>query len=406
MSASNRSAPNDVPADDAPAEPQRGRMLLSWKLWLGMLFVGLAAIAFVAALPVYRRMQAFEYFDAHDIEYDLTADNEWLAERLGRWGRGLRRVKSIRPIRIDDESAIPHITEFQETKAFHCYGGIPLSKTSIESLSSLIHVEELTLGNANFTDELLARWFANRPPLRKVTLVRSAISGEGLRELSRIQTLAEMYLFGTSLTETNFRDLAPMPNLQTLAVDEGAIGEQGGRWISSMPGLRSLYFDQVNATPEFWSHLRGLNRMEFFACRKMRIPASGLQAISLLGGVTELDFETSSLDSAGIEHIGRMTQLTTLSFEDCAGLSDAGVMNIGKLTSLESLKLAGCTGLTEACVAHLEGLPNLTFLSLPPETITYASIESLRKIPNLDNVGVEYVDLANDELKQIMREEW
>jgi hypothetical protein len=406
MSESDPSPVESVSQDSAPAS-RMSRLLLSWRLWLVMLFVGLAAILFTVSMPVYRRMRAFEYLDAHEIEYELTDDNAWAEERLGRWGRGLRRVRAITAYRIDDAAGIAHIGEFQEVKELTLWGTVPLSESSIDALTSLTRVEQLMLGHANFTDEHLVRWFSRRPPLKGLSLVRSAISQRGLYELSRLATLEAVILTGTTLTDADFRDLKSLPNLHTFCISEGALGARAGDWVAGgMPRLRYLSIDQTLVSADFWRRLAECTELEAVLVEDCSLTSEALRFVSQAPNIVELRLDRSHIDADGLEHIGLMPKLRRLSCERCIGLTDSGVSHLGSLAALEDLDLDECSGLTDACVPALDGIPNLKSLSLPPEAITLRSIESFRRMPSLENVATNFALLEDQEVIDIVLEEW
>ncbi len=360
-------------ADTAPA--RTSRLLLSWRLWLALLLTSLCLIAFALCMPAYRRMQAFDYLDAHEIEYELTDDNEWMTERFGRWGRGFRRVRSIQANRIANETDVAHIAEFQEVREFVCWGSPPLSETSVDDLTSLRHLERIQLGHTSFTDEILTKWFSRNASLREVILVRTAASHRTLQQLSRIPTLNSLFLFGTTITDADFSKLEPFPNLQYFCMTEGAIGSEGGKWISKTPSLRYLSFDRTQVAADFWERIGRASRITGIIFENCEVSAEALGHMSSMLFVRQLRLDGSALDEGGLWHIGNMRQLQKLSLEACVGITDAGILHLSGLTSLETLKLEHCEGLTDACVRHLEGMASLNYLSLPSGAINRLSIE-------------------------------
>ncbi len=392
-----------------PASPsRRTRLLLSWRLWLVLLFTSLCLIAFSFCMPVYRRMQAFDYLDAHEISYDLTDDNAWMTERFGRWGRGFRRVNrvSIGGLSMIDDFAIPNIAEFREIREFIHYRTAPYSERSIDALTALNQVERITLEGAIFTDELLARWFSHQPPLNRVLLLETPIADDGLLELSRISTLESLSMRGMTFTDGDFRGLPPPRSLQSLDISGGTIGSQSGNWIGRMPALDYLALERSEVSSDFWKELADGSRVTCITIGECSLPEQSLRNLSFMSNLTALSIRRSTFDDAELQYLALMHQLADLRIENCVDVSDKGVRHLGTAADLEILSLVGCSSLTDACIAELEGMPRLRSLNLPHTLITLASIESLRKIPNLDHIYVESERSLDENLRLLLREIW
>ena len=78
-------------------------------------------------------------------------------------------------------------------------------------------------------------------------------------------------------------------------------------------------------------------------------------------GLTKLDLSfcegvSSSFTDSGLEHVGKLSNLTTLNLIFCKGITDAGLEHVGKLSNLATLDLSHCRHITKAGVAHLRAL--------------------------------------------------
>lgn len=148
----------------------------------------------------------------------------------------------------------------------------------------------------------------------------------------------------------------------------------------------------------------------------IEFPADDYRYLIALPALEKLDFMENELGDAALVHIGKIANLTHLTFGDHlitdAGLkhlvelkkltylnlcwpdrkrggliSDKGLAEIAKMTALEMLDLRA-TQVTDAGLPKLQALPNLKELKLGNTAITDQGLASLQSIKSLESVNV------------------
>ena len=88
-------------------------------------------------------------------------------------------------------------------------------------------------------------------------------------------------------------------------------------------------------------------------------------------GLTKLDLERcTKITDAGLEHVGKLSNLATFHLSDCTGITDAGLAHVGKLSNLTTLDLSYCN-FTDAGLEHLARLTSLTLLDLSDRDLPF-----------------------------------
>lgn len=278
-------------APDTP--PSRGaRWFASWKLWLALLFVGLALIALAVCLTTYRRMLAIRYLDDRG-SIGFADDDKWRAEWFGEFGTALRSVEGVICNGELNDTALRQVAILDEMTLLSCNAWTdhqPLTEAGVTALRRLRHLEILivygelkTIGD----QDPFVGLFAAKPPLVRVGVEDMQMSPAALAELTQIESIEELQLFVRRLE--SFGNLAPLPNLADLQLRY--YGPFDASWLSRCPRLRTL-------------HLYGpLSDDDLRQIADLR----GLESLSLNGHETYMD-----VSDAGIAHLARLTSLTTI----------------------------------------------------------------------------------------------
>lgn len=308
------SRPSSFTASEPPTA-RKTHWCTSFKLWLVLLLIALAAIAAAVCIPTSRRMQAISYLEEHHTDVTFSADSEWLTKWLGTFGTALRPVETIVCSTINDEVLL-HIAELSEVRElfFVSYNTQPLTVSSTRALGCLRRLEVLQIdGKLVMADDqdLFIELFATNPPLRGVAIPQTPMTAAALRELTTIQSLLSL----SAYTHEDISDLRPLPNLQEC-------------------GLRfecEIDLSWLRASPKLW-------------------------ALSFNG----------PLDEEDLQLIGELTSLTQLSIipsEFGGSITDAGIEHLSQLKDLQRIRLPADV-ITPDTVELLRRLSHLEFVDM------------------------------------------
>ncbi len=130
-------------------------------------------------------------------------------------------------------------------------------------------------------------------------------------------------------------------------------------------------------------HLERLTQLTSLRLNHTQVTDAGLAHIKHLAQIQSFGLGETQVTDAGLAHLERLTQLLSLSLKG-ALVTDAGLVHLQRLTKLRWLCL-NQTQVTDNGLAHLEGLTQLTELHLRRTQVTDAGIDELKKaLPNLE----------------------
>jgi Leucine-rich repeat (LRR) protein len=164
---------------------------------------------------------------------------------------------------------------------------------------------------------------------------------------------------------------------------------QGPEWLRTVLGenifseVKSVYFPNcVSVSDDVLVNLEVLTELETldFACCNGLTDAS-LAHFKRLAKLQRLVLHRTQVTDAGLEQLRGLTQLQTLDLQG-AQITDAGLRHLKGLTQLQTLELT-VTKVTDAGLKRLKGLTQLQTLELSNTKVTNAGVEDLEKaLPN------------------------
>src|SRR5687768_64575 len=97
----------------------------------------------------------------------------------------------------------------------------------------------------SFTDADL-KALPNLDKVEMLTLVDTAVTDDGCRELLRARALVEIAIISDKISDNTLGVLAQLPGLRSLQIHRGPrIGNEGLRYLSGCVGLRELYLKET-----------------------------------------------------------------------------------------------------------------------------------------------------------------
>ena len=117
--------------------------------------------------------------------------------------------------------------------------------------------------------------------------------------------------------------------------------------------------------------------------------------------ITELDFTRSKLNDAGLEHIGKCTNLQRLWLQS-TNVTDVGLINLETLSELTELRLSG-TRVTDNGLRHLAKLLNLQQLWLTRTRVSDAGLQKLTALNKLQILVLDNTRITDKGLAHIAK---
>ncbi|MEM7438790.1 MAG: hypothetical protein AAF393_04260 [Pseudomonadota bacterium] len=228
-------------------------------------------------------------------------------------------------------------------------------------ISALQTLTNIDLEGTNITDDGLAP-IAALKGLQILDLRRSKVTDAGLSHLSGLSGLRELYLRETGITDAGLSHLSGLSGMQTLYLSMTGITDAGLSHLSGLSGMQTLYLSMTGITDAGLSHLSGLSGMQRLYLTGTGITDAGLSHLSGLSGMQALYLNGTGITDAGLSHLSGLSGLRTLDLS-MTGITDAGLSHLSGLPGMLRLDLS-MTGITDAGLSHLSGLSGMRELDL------------------------------------------
>jgi hypothetical protein len=224
---------------------------------------------------------------------------------------------------------------------------LKIKDVSLEIILELPELRELSIDNApNITDDGVIQLVASKQCKKFKTLdfrACSGITGTGWEALRVFQSLRQLGLGGTSITDKSLESMA-----------------------NSFPKLTLLEVDQAPS-----------------------LTNNAMLSISKLIALRQLDIGSLPLlTDAGLEPLKTLTRLTLLNLANCHQITGRGLTHLAPLTQLDTLDLSGLFRIDDEAVVFIShAFPQLDTLSLYEcSLITDKAIGALSKLSKLRNL--------------------
>ncbi|MCI0703481.1 MAG: hypothetical protein L0241_20570 [Planctomycetia bacterium] len=248
----------------------------------------------------------------------------------------------------------------------------------------------------------------------------------GLSELAKLKHLASLSLSGSTIGDTDVRELRGLENLTTLHLDQTKLTDSGAKEIAKLSSLNSLDLTGTTITDASLRELVALKRLTSLTLPYTKITANGmkeltalknltslsvggtdaargegLKALSALERLDTLDLSSSQLKPVDLRELTGLKRLTTLRLLS-TGLTDQDLKELAPLTTLTSLNLANNPQITGAGIAELAPLKNLTTLEVGAYgTLTDKDLKAFARLKSLKSLAIDPTAITDAGLKEL-----
>jgi len=230
---------------------------------------------------------------------------------------------------------------------------------TLQTLTQLEHI----CTPYGLTDNEMAG-IATLQTVNEMEIVATKLTDAGLASIARLRNLEVLHLDGNRMmTDEGLKALATLPKLRHLRLT-GPFTDRGVAYVASLPSLKVLWLESPNVTEETLGHLAQCESLE-------RLCVPWLDRIT--------DHSLTYLQS--------MPKLKALGVGD-AWSPDAGVAMLASLTNLEVLALKGGPALTDQGLTPLAGMPRLRALQIYNSRITEQGLAGLSQCKTLDSIEI------------------
>lgn len=291
---------------------------LGWQLWL-VVVSGSGVLTSAAAIGVWffrRRLQ----FGLRSLLMAVLI----VGSALGLVGMQLQRTEKQRMAAAALESMGANVSYrgenqpglltfigrqyFQEPIAVGLQGA--LSEDNLANLGKLSSLELLSLANVPISDADLAA-FASFRELRTFHLVRSRITGHGLRHLKALD-LTSLDLCWSPIDDDGLASVGQLSKLSVLNLNHTRITDAGLVHLTTLGQLWALYLDGTMITGKGLIHLSRLPELHEISLSRTWIANTELPCLRQLPALTSLNLSNTIIDDGGVETLCGMSGLQNL----------------------------------------------------------------------------------------------
>lgn len=172
-----------------------------------------------------------------------------------------------------------------------------------------------TLERVSFVNAADARRFlmeVRHAPVRRISLYRSKVDDDDLELIAGMDSLEELDLQRTDVTDACLATLASLPNLHVLRIGDSsaAVGDAGMSYLRELP-LEELDLSRTRITAATLQHIGGIPTLRRLSLREVNV-GDGLQHLQSLESLERLDLSNAEIEEDAWQPLLQMTSLRRL----------------------------------------------------------------------------------------------
>ena len=132
-------------------------------------------------------------------------------------------------------------------------------------------------------------------------LADTRVDDEGLQQIKRLDTLRELYLHRTQVTDRGLVDLQrALPDLEQLALSGTGITDDGLPHVAALPRLRNLFLDGTAITDQGMQHLKAMQHLGILDSTGTKVGDAGLGCLRHMVTLRVLRLAQTQVTAAGV----------------------------------------------------------------------------------------------------------
>jgi len=213
------------------------------------------------------------------------------------------------------------------------------------------------------------------------------------------------------VTDSDLRDLAELPYLQSLNLSLTRITDHGMKELKNAPGIVELdlqYAEQV--TDEGIAALKGWKRLKRLNLRGTKITDMTLGHLAGLPTLESLDIGFAQFTDSGLENLALLPNLKEVAIGGNK-LTDVGLRFLRQLPGLTYLDLSGSqrtdsglwsVGMTELGMESVATLKDLRELRLGGSSVSGRWLEKLKGLQKLERLSLQDAKRLGDDASPVL----
>jgi hypothetical protein len=206
--------------------------------------------------------------------YQLTQVHSSFHECLLSFS-GPRKMSFFYNKKINDSVLEQNIVILTSSLQVLKLGWTSITNLGLKHIANLASLVELNLSNTNITDSAIHH-LANLKSLEILGLGWTKICGEGLPHLANLKSLVKLDLNFTCIRDSRY--LADFVALEIIDLNATGITDDGAKALGKIQSLREVWLDETNITDFGLQHLLHL---PFLDPNKVHVSSTGVSQVGL-----------------------------------------------------------------------------------------------------------------------------
>jgi serine/threonine protein kinase len=257
---------------------------------------------------------------------------------------------------------------------------------TVERLLSWQHGQQLRqmkLSNSDLTDTGF-RLLGRLPNLELIDAVRTKITDKSMSALSKLTGLKHLDLSYNNISDKACDYIKDDRSLEELCLEAVSLTDASAAPLSNLAQLRVLDLNGTALSDQGAKQFASLKDLSILELGNTKLNGECLDALSTLPKLRVLDLQNTHIGDQAIERLP--LHLLQLDLNGCE-LTTAGLKKLSRLQSLEQLNISS-TPASASSVEDLAALHRLKFLSLSGRQVTDDSIARIDKLENLETLDL------------------
>jgi Leucine-rich repeat (LRR) protein len=219
---------------------------------------------------------------------------------------------------------------------------LTLTERSLVGLRELPNLVKLTMLKSQFPSNPCLFAIGQIESLHELTLSETPISDTDLAGLRGMKNLRVLHLDFTPLTDAAFEHLATLPNLEVLTISQTKITSRGLQKLVGSPAgdsLRVLDVHKTSAGNNGFGQLDGLRALEELDASTAQVSDKSLTGWASPPELRLLNLSENPFTNNSLPAILKSPRLKELILQKVTGVNDPGLNHIVKKTSLTFIQL-------------------------------------------------------------------
>jgi Leucine-rich repeat (LRR) protein len=179
-------------------------------------------------------------------------------------------------------------------------------------INGAVHLSMIDLEGNNLVTDEIAKEIGRLTKLDRLFLSGSSISDGMMPNIIRVDSITNLWLSHTKITNRGIQGIGTMGNLRTLFIEKTSISDAAAKELSKSRTLEHLGVSRTKVTDIFFEGITTIQSLQALRLVGVHVSDKGLSHIAKLANIKELDISIECLNARSILELRKMKKLTKL----------------------------------------------------------------------------------------------